>query len=232
MATQHPTMPAPARRGLLAGAAALVAGAPALAAAQSRAPVLDADARLLAALAELRAASDHLIELEALDGAPEEGAAETDLDRAALRLRRAHETVADIPARTMAGLGAKAAAAIRVMESYIPVTLGSTVEDEADDHEWLSWRLAHDVLRHTGAEPWPPRPQGTAPDHDQRPAAFVPPMVAEWEAEGAKLAAEGLERRHGLTHGDMEAIAWLVRRVRADLGDDIAARVAALAVVA
>lgn len=133
-------MPALSRRAALAAPAALVAVAAPAVAAVSR------DAELLAACEELQASYRQLMALNAADDAPDEV-----MDAAIQRWHRAQEWVSDLPATTLAGVRAKAAALMAAIRHDVVVKIGSTVEEYADLHEWLAYRLAEDVVALAGA---------------------------------------------------------------------------------
>lgn len=154
-----------ARRGLLtAGAALAVTAAPAAALASG-------DAAVIAAAEAVREADIALAEIVA-DDVEGEAALAVAIDR----LDAASFALADIQPRTLAGIRAKALAAIRVFERE----LGDTVATRAIPHEILGWRLAHDILAMTGGAPWP-EPAG---DVQRRERAAASAQVKVCRTEG------------------------------------------------
>lgn len=153
--------PTTARRGLLAGAAALAVTAAPAGAGAARLP--DPDATLHEAAAKVRAADD-AIALHLLDDPPDEAAdeilrAHEDLtSRLTDRWSDAVVALADTEPKTVAGMVAKAQATIIAFDRNVPTLIGDTVEDVAEDHIWLAYQTAHNVLSLAGVEPWPAHP--------------------------------------------------------------------------
>jgi len=216
-----------ALQALLVGAAAVAAGAPPALAASP------ADADMHDAVAEFRAADDAI----SLDNLSDADAPPALFDRWA----DAIEAVADLEPETLPGLAAKAQATIAALDRNVPSQTGDTVEDVAEDHVLLAYRLAHDVLTIAGAEPWPPHPAKAElfahREAIQADRAANPPPWAEWqaraEAERARLAALGLNRPDGagLTCGDQQLVGWLLRRIESAMGRDVAEHVRALSTI-
>jgi len=132
-------MPSLSRRAALAAPAALVVAAmPAVAA-------VSPDAELLAACEELQASYRQLMALNAADDVPDEVG-----DAAIQRWHRAQERVSELPATTLAGIWAKAAALMAAIRHDVVAKIGGTVEEYADLHEWMAYRLAEDIVALAG----------------------------------------------------------------------------------
>lgn len=190
------------RRAALAAPAAL-AIVPALPAAAAR-----QDARLLALLAEAkRADADYA-------ACCDDEAGDAPLAAAFARWEAAAYAVADAPADGLAGV------AVKSRFLLVALANGAAVADHA-----IAQSLAADPARLI-PEAAPP---SALPPAEAAPPAPLPASVVEGQAEGDRLRALGLHRPHGFTGGDVDLIAWLARRVAADMGEAVAARVLALA---
>ena len=150
-------MTARTTRRTVAAFLALAGAAPAGVSAASTAipmPAPDPDAALHAAVAEVRAARDAL-DLYNLDmDAP-------DTNEPGDRFDAAVDAVEAIAPRTLAGLAGKAQTVIAAMERAVE-NVTHTVWDEAEQHELVAYRFAHDVLAMAGLEPWPEHPARAA----------------------------------------------------------------------
>ena len=185
-------------------------------------------------MAALRAADDAIsAHLVAGDYASDERDAET----SALNDRwvDAIEALSDLTPATLPGLAGKAQAVIAAFDRNVPTQIGATVEDAAEDHVFLAYRLAHDVVGLAGAEPWPDHPAKALFVERHAEYAKEPRPETDWQRrcreETLRLAALGLHRRGGLTVADHQLVAWIARRVAAEMGQDMAERVAALTTI-
>jgi hypothetical protein len=187
---------------------------------------------LLRLCAEMHRCADHVT---ALDTHARETGEETPADiitAADNALAAAAQAAMEPLPQTPAGLVAKARATHTVLRHYVEEFAGIAEEGSAEWHEWFALTLAEDVLRLAGESfpdlppPWVP------PSREEREAQRASRQATAWEiaarAERERLAALGLSRRAGLTVSDYQLVAWLLRRISAEMGEDAAARVLAL----
>ena len=69
-----------------------------------------------------------------------------EVDTACDAMRDTLAALSDMPATTREGIRSKATAMLTAFEYTVPTSIGGTVEDHAERHEWLAYRLAQDVL--------------------------------------------------------------------------------------
>ena len=62
------------------------------------------------------------------------------------RWHDALSAIADHPAGTLAELRDKAKVMVAAFEFDVPSAIGDVVEDNAQPHEWVGWRMVHDFL--------------------------------------------------------------------------------------
>lgn len=153
-----PTTPAkppqPTRRGLFGAGAALIAGGAVLAATARGAAPQDTDAAILTAYQTLLRAEDDRTRLNAVEepdppSSEEDAAWESDVDDMLARWHGAADLIRDTPARTSAGLHAKAHAMEIVLANLVCSHAGETIADLDDAgayQDTFALSLARDVL--------------------------------------------------------------------------------------
>ena len=87
---------------------------------------------------------------EADDAAYADEIPEADLESTMDTWYDALETVADLRPKTPEGVRAKAFVVLTAFQRRIPVAIGDTVEDKAEDYEYAAWRLLHEMLEVEG----------------------------------------------------------------------------------
>ena len=129
------TVAQPSRRAVLRGSAAVALALPAAALA---APALNPDAELLAACATFARAEQEIARLERDADDDVFGAAVSASHAAVVR-------VSGLPARTLAGLRAKAAVAQAVYAADEPMAMVDRFGGPAQRHDVLAWKVLADL---------------------------------------------------------------------------------------
>jgi len=89
--------------------------------------------------------------------------------------------------------------------------------------EQIAESLFEDAHRLAGIPILPPPPE--QPDDPAIEPWQPPAWMLAGNAEGARLTALGLPREGGFTMGDITFLTWLLARVAAEMGEDVAAKV-------
>lgn len=209
------------RRGALAAIAALAAGG---ASATGASPHLDAE--LFRLCAELHRCDEAVTALDATES-DDPARTEEAFSAADDALAEATKATLEAEPRTIAGLAAKARACRAVLCRYVDEFNGGE-EGMAELHEWFALTLAEDVMQ-IGALAIPNLPPKRV--YEPLPPSEPTELQLKMRADGEALAAVGLHRQGGLTVGDVQIIAWLLRRIAAEMGDGVAERVRELSTV-